>query len=93
MIEKIKQSLLYIIAPVLAVLGFIAYLLSRISELNSQLGRVKAEKDIVKTLQKKEDAIHEAEIATKQASDAESDYNAIRDQYERESGTKSDPKP
>lgn len=71
MLEKLKQYGLYVIAPILVVLGYIYYLLGKLSSLQSQVGQAKAEKQIVNILEKKE----EAEL---NANTAEADYDSIK---------------
>ena len=89
MIEKLKaiggaaKSVLYfIVGPIVAVAGYIFYLLSQKRQLQEQVATSKVEKELAGAIEKKEEKAHESGLAV-------DDYNRIRDEYLRQLGGES----
>lgn len=83
MIEKLKQLgaaskevVLYILTPVLLVIGYIVYLQSKLRTTKGDLAIAKSEQELAKSLDKTKELENDA---TK----AEADYKRTRDEYLR----------
>ncbi len=76
MLEKIKQTLIWVLTPFAFVLGFAYYLLSRNRSLTDEVKQAKSEQELAKILQERQDAKQEADKA-------EADYRARVDEYNK----------
>lgn len=75
MIENIKKYVIYAVLPISLVLGFIYYLLQKVSGLQSIIYRQKAEGQIAETLTKLNEAKKDADISEQDYLDALNKYN------------------
>lgn len=75
MIQKIKDTVIWVVGPLLAVFGFIYYLLTDRDRLKAELGRKDATQIIGDALGRKEDARIEAEMAEKNYKELLNKYN------------------
>lgn len=73
-LESVKKTAIYVLTPLLIVGGYIYYLLTKVNSLKSELDKSKVEKDLVVTLEKKQESEYEAK-------QSELDYNRVRDLY------------
>lgn len=80
MLDNIKKVMLYVVWPLLILLGGIAYLVQKIASLKQQLGQVTYEKDMATILERK------AEV-TKDADQKGADYESLRDKYSKSNGS------
>lgn len=80
--EAAKSTLLYIIAPILFVLGYIYYLTTKNKNLKAEIAHMQADESISKTQQE----LQEAQNAS---NDAEKNYESIRDAYLKQSSDSS----
>lgn len=79
-LNTIKSGILYVIGPVLAIVGYILYLTRKNTALQDQINQSKAAEQLATVIQKKvEDE--------KQSNVDESDYNTLRDKFLAESGS------
>lgn len=79
--EKCKAGFLYIAVPIAALLGYIYYLLTKKTELESKLERASAEKGIIDVITKKDEA-------KKSADELEHDFrDALRKHGYNDDGT------
>lgn len=73
-LSTIKAGILYIIGPIVAIIGYIVYLRNKNSSLQDQINQSKAAKELATVIEKKvEDE--------KQSNVDQSDYESIRAQY------------
>ncbi len=80
MADAIKTVLLYVVAPLMAILGYFLYLTKQNSQLQAELNQSKSEKELAGTLARKEDA---ANAANK----AEREYLDVKRVYTNQRGT------
>lgn len=79
-LSTIKSGILYVIGPVLAIVGYILYLTRKNAALQDQINQSKAAEQLATVIQKKvEDE--------KQSNVDQLDYESIRDKFLAESGT------
>lgn len=72
--EAAKNTLLYIIAPILFIFGYILYLSTKNKNLKAEIAHMQADENINKTQQELQEAQHAS-------TDAEADYNRIKSEY------------
>lgn len=83
-LSTIKSGILYVIGPVLAIVGYILYLTRKNTALQDQINQSKAAEQLATVIQKKvEDE--------KQSNVDQLDYESIRDKFLTESGSGTQP--
>lgn len=73
-LEVVKGALLFIVTPIVFLVGGIYYLIAQNTSLKDKLGQSEAEKHLAKILTEKEEAKNEA-------NSKEDDYNTLRNKY------------
>lgn len=74
MFEKIKEFGLYLVTPIVFIAGVVYYLITKNTSLKTEISILKSGKEI-------ENAKDDANEKEKQANDAVSNYESVRDKY------------